>query len=130
MYVEAGENVVRRQVPCVIMRYNGWGIRDGVKRGLKAEERIGQVDSEVVCNVRCMGSSVICRVWVTSVRVRSGQIVHEQQSVRKKYNTRTTVSDKELGTVRRKRQQTGALATKESVLDPTSGMYLHFLHLE
>jgi hypothetical protein len=41
------------------------------------------------------------------------------------------MSNKELGTARqRKRQQTEALTLKESVLDPTGGMYLHFLHLE
>jgi hypothetical protein len=43
------------------------------------EEGTGQDDSELMCNVRCMGCSDICRVWVTSVRMRSGQIVHEQQ---------------------------------------------------
>jgi hypothetical protein len=66
------------------MRYNGRGIRDGVKRGLKVEKGIGQDDSELMCNVRCMDYSDICRVWVTSVRVRSGQIVHEQQKRSKK----------------------------------------------
>jgi hypothetical protein len=46
--------------------------------------------------------------------MRSGQIVHEQQSVRKKNNTTTKMSDKELGTARqKKRQQTGALAPEE-----------------
>lgn len=79
------------------------------------EEGTGQDDSELMCNVRCMGCSDICRVWVTSVRVRSGQIVHEQQKrSKKKINTTTNVSDKELGTARQqKRQQTEALAPKE-----------------
>ena len=72
----------------------------GYTRRGKAEEGIGQDDSEIMCNVRCMGYSDICRVWVTSVRVWSGQIVHEQQSVRKKDNTTITMSDKELGTAR------------------------------
>ena len=79
-----------------------------------------------------MACSDICRVWVTSVRVRSGQIVHEQQKRSKKKLTRRQQCQtknwvlQDSKNVRRLR----LWLQKKCVLDPTRGMYLHFLHLE